>query len=313
MLREAIFLFACWVCVFGYQTRMIYSPPREAAAFTISPSVTEESLPPPDLTLSGVTLNDSLLTTSLAAIGRHEDYVSIDRYPGTNKEIQEKRSLKKRVENLPVRPDIIVKELALTEDFDLSIVLSNAGDGELRKGTTLCIRIFMNDQRVSEFDHFIFEPLRPYSENRYIIDPPHRIKVSGNSRVKVLIWPKQLTGDIQFEQNTLERTFTIFPFKIDPEVTREFPLLLSDLRSKKNRQGDKIRTEVRWDGGGGPLRLSLRGARHPKKIGPVSGKSPLKLEIPIGDHKKQEGKAWRLSIANLTKKKAEGFLIIQGP
>ena len=96
-------------------------------------------------------------------------------------------------------------------------------------------------------------------------------------------------------------------------MTQEFPLLLSNLRSKKNRQGDKIRTEVRWDGGGAPLRLSLEGVRRPKKIGPALGKSPLKLEIPIEDHKKQEGKAWRLSVANLMKKKAEGFLIIQGP
>ena len=210
-------------------------------------------------------------------------------------------------------PDLVVKELNMNEDFELSLVLSNAGEEELPKGKTLRIRVFVNGQRVSEFDHFIAEPLKPHFENHCIIDPPYRIRVDGNSRVKVVIGPKHRDDDVRIENNTFERTFAIIPFKIGSEVSQEFPFPLQNLRSKENRKEDKIRMEVRWDGGGTPLRFSLKGARHLKKIGPVSGRSPLQLEVPIKDAKKQIGKAWRLSIANLMKEKAEGFLIIQSP
>ncbi len=87
------------------------------------------------------------------------------------------------MEGLPIGPDLLVKELDLSEDFDLTIVLSNAGELELRKGTTLRIRIFMNGQKVSEFDHFISEPLKPYWGSGYAIDPPYRVRVNANSKV----------------------------------------------------------------------------------------------------------------------------------
>jgi len=89
----------------------------------------------------------------------------------------ENNVLKKRLEGR-LGPDIVVKELDLTDDFELSIVLSNAGEMELRKGTTLRIRILLNDQRVSEFDHFISEPLKPSFGTRYIIDPPYRVRMT---------------------------------------------------------------------------------------------------------------------------------------
>ncbi|HSB04152.1 MAG TPA: hypothetical protein VLK23_03090, partial [Thermodesulfobacteriota bacterium] len=171
----------------------------------------------------------------------------------------ENNVLKRRPEGPPLGPDIVVKELDLTEDFELSIVLSNAGETELREGTTLRIRILLNDQKVSEFDHLISESLKPSFGTRHVIDPPYRVRISGTVRVKVVIWPKQSSEDIHLENNSLERNFAIYPFRIAPQVSQEFPLLLSSLRSKDKRHGDKVRTEVRWDGGGSPVKLSLKG------------------------------------------------------
>lgn len=275
----------------------------EFKPFPVPPSVREERGFLSGLTISDMSRNelpcyDDLKTTNLHL---------------TQQKILINYSPKRKLGGFLKGPDLIVKELSLNEDFELSFVLTNAGEEELRKGRTLQIRIFINGRRVSEFEHFIAGPLKPHSENRFTIDPPYRVKVNGNSRVKVVIGPKDPEDDVRIENNMLERTFAIIPFKIEPEVNQEFPFLVKNLRSKENRQGDKIRMEVRWDGGGAPLRLSLRGARHLKEIGSVSGKSPLQLEVPIRDEKKQRGKAWRLSIANLMKEKAVGFLIIQSP
>ena len=303
MLREANSLFACWLFLFGFQPRMTCLPLPELMPFPIPPSVSQERVFLSDLTISDITSNEFPSYTGLKVANLYLN--------------QQKRlandSLKRKLGGFLTGPDLVVKELNVNEDFELSFILSNAGEEELRNGRTLRIRIFINDQRVSEFDHFIAEPLKPHFENQCTIDPPYRIRVNGNSRVKVVIGSKHPDDDVRIENNVLQRTFAIIPFKIESEVSQEFPFLLKNLRSKENRQDDKIKMEVRWDGGGAPLRLSLKGARHLKEMGSVSGKSPLQLEVPLRDEKKQKGKAWRLSIANLMKERAVGFLIIQSP
>ena len=303
MLREANSLFACWLFLFGFQSRMTYLPLPELTPFPVSPSVSEEPGSFSDLSITDIIPNE---------FPCHGDLKITNLYLSQQKRLVN-NSLKRKLGSFLTGPDLVVKELNVNEDFELSFILSNAGEEELRKGRTLRIRVFINGQRVSEFDHFIAEPLKPHFENHCIIDPPYRIRVNGNSRVKVVIGPKHPDDDVRIENNMIERTFAIIPFKIESEVSQEFPFFLKNLRSKENRQGDKIKMEVRWDGGGAPLRLSLKGARHLKEIGSVSGKSPLQLEVPFRDEKKQKGKAWRLSIANLMKEKAVGFLIIQSP
>jgi len=221
--------------------------------------------------------------------------------------------LKKVLESLPIGPDIIVKELELTDDFELSILLSNAGEAELRKGTTLRIRVFLNGQKVSEFDHFISEPLRPFSRNRYAVIPPYRIRVEGNSKVRVSVWPKGGADDIRLDNNTLEEYFTIFPFILGPQKGHDFPFLPFSDPLKNKGQKEKVKVEVRWDGGGYPLRLRLKGSDNSKKFPAVSGKSPLKMEIPIEDENDKKGQSWRISVVNLMENKAEGFVIIQTP
>ena len=298
MLKWAIYPFAFMIFLSGCQPKMIYPPPSEQASPFIPPIVLEESVPLPDLAVSDITLNETgRVVIRLSNAGKKP----------------ENNALRKRLEGSPLGPDIVVKELDLTDDFELSIVLSNAGELELRKGTTLRIRILLNDRRVSEFDHFISEPLKPSFGTRYIIDPPYRVRINENARVKVVIWPKQSTEDIHLENNTLERNFAIYPFKISPQASQEFPLLLFSLRPKDNRQGDKVKTEVRWDGGGSPLKLSLRGTGHYKRIAPITGKSPLKLEVPIKNEKNLKKRPWRISVANLMEKAVEGHLIIQYP
>jgi hypothetical protein len=255
----------------------------------------------------------ALFSTPLTIIGRHEVFAHLNTSPEANERTREKKGFKKILESLPPGPDIIIKELVLTEDFELSIVLSNAGKGELRRGTTLRIRIFLNDRKVSEFDHLVTESLRPNMGSHYRVDPPYRVQVSGNMKVKVVILPKQASDDIRLENNTLETNFMILPFRIDPRMSREFSFLLSSSRSTGSLDGNKVKTEARWDGGGAPLKLSLKRARVLKRIAPVSGKSPLRLEIPIGEAEDPRGEPWRLSVTNLMEKRAEGNLILQFP
>jgi len=298
MLKWAIYPFAFMIFLSGCQPKMIYPPSSEQASPFIPPIVLEESVSLPDPTISDINLNETgRVVIRLSNVGKKP----------------ENNVLKKRLEGPALGPDIVVKELDLTDDFELSIVLSNAGEMELRKGTTLRIRILLNDQRVSEFDHFISELLKPSFGTRYIIDPPYRVRIDGNARVKVVIWPKQSTEDIHLENNTLERNFAIYPFRIAPQASQEFPLLLSSLRLKDNRQSDKVKTEVRWDGAGSLIRLSVKGTGHHKRIAPITGKSPLKLEVPIKNEKNLRSKPWRISVANLMEKGVEGHLIIQYP
>ena len=253
------------------------------------------------------------LATPLTVVGRHEVYAYIDADPGLRERNPENNGLKKVLESLPIGPDIIVKDLELTDDFELSILLSNAGEAELRKGTTLRIRVSLNGQKVSEFDHFVSEPLRPLSRNRVAITPPYRIRVDGNSKVRVSVWPKGVSDDIRLDNNMLEKYFNIFPFILGPQKGHEFPFFPFSDPLKNKGQRERVKVEVRWDGGGSPLRLRLKGSANLRKFPAVSGKSPLKFEIPIEDENDPKGRPWRISVVNLMENKAEGFVIIQTP
>ncbi len=282
--------------------------------------VSVDGIPKGSYTLRSLTDQDHLLpregitlATPLTVVGRHEVYAYIDTDPGLSERNPENNGLKKILEGLPVGPDIIVKDLELTDDFELSILLSNTGEGELRKGTTLRIRVFLNDQKVSEFDHFVSEPLRPLSRNRVAVTPPYRIRIDGNSKVRVSVWPKGVSDDIRLDNNTLEQYFNIYPFNLGPQKSQEFPFFPFSDPLKNKGQKEKVKVEVRWDGGGSPLRLRLKGSANLRKFPAVSGKSPLKFEIPIEDKNDQKGQPWRISVVNLMENKVEGFVIIQTP
>ena len=253
------------------------------------------------------------LTTPLIIVGRHE----IDARLGFPKEVkesnEENNSLKKILEGPPVGPDIVVKQLELTEDLELMIILTNAGEVDLRKGVIFQIQVFVNDQKISEFDHFISEALKANSKNRYIVAPPYEVGIAGTSKVKVSISPELPSDDIRLENNLFERTFIVFPFKIGPQKKEEFSFSFSAARSRSEGLAEKVTIEARWEGRGSSLTLSFKKSGSIDGIPTLSGKSPLKVEFPIPSEEAHKESVWSIFITNLVEKKVEGHLIVQHP
>ncbi len=253
------------------------------------------------------------LTTPLTLVGRHEIDAQVDFAHGVKESNIENNRLKKILDGLPLGPDIVVKDLDLTEDLELMILLSNAGEVDLRKGVTVRIRILVNGRKISEFDHFISEGLKANFGNRYLMDPPYGVGIAGISRVKVTISPKSTSDDIRLENNVLERTFIIFPFRIGPQGKEEFSFSFSATRPQGEGQTEKVKTEARWEGGGSSLILSFKKSGTLKGTPTLSGKSPLKVEFPIPFEEVQKENVWSVLVTNVLDKKVEGHLIIQHP
>jgi len=253
------------------------------------------------------------LTTPLTLVGRHEIDAHVDFTSGVKESNEENNSLKKILDGAPFGPDIVVKDLDLTEDLELMIILSNAGEVDLRKDVTFRFRILVNDRKISEFDHFISVALKANFGNRYLIDPPYGVGIAGISKVKVSISPKLPSDDIRLENNVLERTFIIFPFRIGPQGREEFSFSFSGPRPQGDGQTEKVKAEARWEGGSSSLMLSFKKSGTLKGIPTLSGKSPLKVEFPIPSEEVQKENVWSVLITNLIDKKVEGHLIIQHP
>ena len=253
------------------------------------------------------------LTTPLTLVGRHEIDAQVDFTHGVKESNAENNSLKKILDGAPFGPDIVVKDLDLTEDLELMIILSNAGEVDLRKDVTFRFRILVNDRKISEFDHLISEALKANFGNRYLMDPPYRVGIGGISKVKVSISPKLPSDDIRLENNVLERTFIIFPFRIGPQGREEFSFSFSAPRPQGDGQTEKVKTEARWEGGSSSLMLSFKKSGTLKGIPTLSGKSPLKVEFPIPSEEVQKENVWSVLLTNLIDKKVEGHLIIQHP
>ncbi len=250
--------------------------------------------------------------TPLTFVGRHEILAQVDS-PYNAKDSNEKsNSLIKILKGVPIGPDIVVKDLDLTEDLTLTIILSNGGEVDLRKGATFQIRILVNEQKISEFDHFISEVLKANHGNRYIIEPPYQVEIAGVSEVKVTILPKFSSDDILLENNILKRTFIIFPFKMEPKGREEFSFSLPSLPPKSKRQMEKVKAEARWEGGDSLIMLSFKKWGVLQGTPTFVGRNPLKAEIPIPDEVQDES-VWSIFVANLVDRKVEGQLIIQHP
>jgi hypothetical protein len=254
-----------------------------------------------------------ILTTPLVLVGRHEVDVRVG-FPNEVKESSEDNNkLKKMLEGPPVGPDIVVKHLELTEDSELMIVLSNVGEVDLRKGAIFQIQVFVNDEKMSEFDHFISEALKANSKNRYMVAPPYQVVIAGISKVKVSISPELPSDDIRLENNILERTFILFPFKIKPQGKEEFSFSFSAPRLGSKGQPERLTIEARCEWGSSSLRLSFKKSGSVNGIYTLTGKSPLKVEFPIPFEEAEKESVWSIFITNLIKKKVEGHLIIQHP
>jgi len=252
-------------------------------------------------------------TSSLTIRGRRE----VQAYVETSQEMRElnieNNHLENILEGLPTGPDIIVQDLDLTEDFDLYVILSNVGGIDLRKGVPFRVRVFVNGLKVSDFDHFIPEGLKANFGNCYTIDPPHRIGIGGTAKVKVSISPKLHSDDVYLGNNSLERTFAIFPFQMTPQGIQEFSFFVPPPRAKENGQNEKIKAEVRWEGEESSFLISFSGQEQVNSFQPISDHSPLKVEFPVRLEEAQSESQWKVSVANLMGKKVEGYLIIQHP
>ena len=268
-------------------------------------SLYDQSIIPPKESIS--------FMTPLTLTGRHEIHAHVDFSHEVNELNEENNSLIKILEGAPIGPDIVVNDLDLTEDLELNIILSNAGEADLRKGVTFRIRILVNDRKISEFDHFVSETLRADFGNRYLIAPPYRIEIVGISKVRVSISPKLSSDDIRLENNVLKRTFVIFPFRIGPQGREEFSFSFSSPRPQSEGQPEKMKAEARWGGGGSSLMLSFKKSGTIKGIPTLSGKSPLKVEFPISIEEAQSESVWSIFVTNFVDKKVEGHLIIQHP
>lgn len=251
--------------------------------------------------------------TPLTLYGRHEVEARIDTGTELDELTKENNQLKMILEGLPIGPDIVIKDLNLTEDMELSIILSNAGEAHLRKGVTFRCRIFVNDRKISDFDHFTSEVLKAHSGNHYTLEPPYRITIKGIFRVKVSISPKLHSDDIRLENNILERRFIIFPFQIGAQGNEEFSFSVPVSPSKGEEPFKQVRVEVRWEGTGDPLKLSFMERGGIKELQAVSGKSPLKVELPMPTEDTQRESLWRVSVTNPIEKRVEGNIIIQHP
>ncbi len=253
------------------------------------------------------------LSTPFSLFGRHEVEVKVDT-PVEQRELdKENNQLKKILEGLPIGPDIVIRDFYLTEDLELSIILSNNGEADLRKGVTFRIRIYLNDRKISDFEHFISEELKAHSGNLYTLSPPYRVSVKGISRVRVSLTPKLRSDDIRLENNILERRFIIFPFQIGAQGREQFSFFVPSPPLRGEESLEKIKMEVRWEGSSTPLKFSFGGSEDGRALLDISGMSPLKVEWPIPAGETQRESHWRVSVTNPIENRVEGHLIIQHP
>ena len=254
-----------------------------------------------------------VLPTPFFIFGKHEVEARLNTSPDLRELDKENNKFKKILEGLPIGPDIVIKDFDLTEDLELSIILSNAGEVDLRKGVIFRVQIHLNDRKISDFEHFISEELKAYSKNLYTLSPPYRVSIKGISKIKVSIAPKLRPDDIRMENNLLERRFIIFPFQIGAQGREQFSFFVPIFPLKDEEFSEKIKMEVRWEGADTPLKLSFGEPEKIKGFPDVFGKSPLKIELPFLTGEVQQERLWKISVTNPFESRVEGHLIIQHP
>lgn len=253
------------------------------------------------------------LTTPLSIIGRHEIDAQVSLPPEVKEASEANNRLLKVLDGPPIGPDIVVSDLDLTEDLELVIILANAGELDLRKDFTVRVRILVNGRKISEFEHFVSEPLKAKFGNKHLIDPPNRVTLAGISKVRVSVSPKSPSDDVRLENNVLEKAFIIFPFKIGAQGKEEFSFSFYATRPWAEGQTEKVKAEARWEGEASSLMLSFKKSGTFKGAPSLSGKSPLKVEFPISFEESQKESVWSIVVTNPLERKVEGHLIIQHP
>jgi hypothetical protein len=166
---------------------------------------------------------------------------------------------------------------------------------------------------MSVFDHFTSEILKAHSGNDYTVFPPYRVGVNGTAKVRISVSPRVPSDDLYLENNSLERTFIIFPLRMVPLEKQEFSFSVPSSHLKEDGPPEKLKAELRWDGGEPSLMFSFLGPPNSKSIAAFSGKSPIKAEFPVRFEEGQKEYQWKVLVTNLLEKRVEGNLIIQHP
>lgn len=253
------------------------------------------------------------LSLPYSIIGRREVEIRVEPPNERIESNRENNQFRKSLEGFPFGPDIAVKDFSLTEDLELTILLCNEGEVDLRRGGTFRVRIYLNDRKISDFEHYISEELKARSKTIYILTPPYRIPLKGSSRVRVSLMPKLRQDDIFLENNSLERRFIIFPFQLGGQGREQFSFLIPRPPSRGETMSEPIKMELRWEVATAPLRLSFRESEGSKDPPYFIGKSPLKVEWPLPTFEPQRESHWMVSVTNLFDNRVEGHLIIQHP
>ncbi len=253
------------------------------------------------------------ITTPFKLSGRHAVEARVDTSMELRELDKENNQFRRILEGLPIGPDIVIRDFHLTEDLELSILLANTGEVDLRKGVILRVRIYLNDRKISDFDHFVAEELKAHSGNFYMLSPPYRVSIRGISKVRVTLTPKLRSDDVRIENNTMERRFIIFPFQIGPQGKEQFSFFVTSSPKRDEDHPEKIKFEARWEESDIPLKLSFGGPNDARNLPDISGKSPLKVEWSIPNSESQQESHWRVSVTNSIENRVVGHLIIQHP
>ena len=141
-------------------------------------------------------------------------------------------------------PDLLIRDLGLNEDMELYMVVSNSGEVDLVKGSTLRFRIFVNDRKISDFEHLTARVLKGKIGNRYTVRPPYPVGIGGVSLVRASVWPTLPSKDIDPRNNTLARNFIIYPFRIEPRAKQEFSFSIFSSHAKNGDPREKVSAEA---------------------------------------------------------------------
>jgi hypothetical protein len=171
----------------------------------------------------------------------------------------------------------------------------------------------VNDRKISDFEHLTAKDLKARNGNRYTVHPPYPIAIGGVSLVRTSVWSSPPLKDAEPRNNTLVRNVIVYPLKIEPKTKQDFSFSVFSPRLKNSDPQDKVRAEARWDGDRFPLKLSFKGAGRVKGDRSVSGKSPLKMEVPISLEEPENREGCLVSVTNPLGQKVVGHVIIQHP
>ncbi len=209
--------------------------------------------------------------------------------------------------------DLFIKDLGLGEDLELYVVIANAGEVDVQKGSTIRMQISINYRKVCDFEHLTTKVLKSKKGNRYLIHPPYAITLGGVTRVKASARETSPSRDAYAESRTMERTFVVHPFTIEPKEKEEFSFSIPSSGNRGVNPNEKVRAEARWEGTGFPLKLSLSGSGLIKSEASISGKSPLKMATSMSMVQGEKSETCLISVRNLLRKKVVGHVIVQHP